>query len=185
MAAWGGIGLFGIAFLDSFVLSFPLLMDLLVIELSLLNRHRMPYYAAMATSGSLCGATALYFLARKGGEKLFNKRAGRRAKRIRKWVDEHAFLSVFIPAILPPPFPFEPFIVAEGVFQAPLRTFLLGILAGRGLRYFAEGLLARRYGDSATQLLVHHKLAFALIFVGLCAAVYLGYRLIERGSNNG
>ncbi|HWG57913.1 MAG TPA: VTT domain-containing protein [Candidatus Acidoferrales bacterium] len=184
MAAWGGIGLFGVAFLDSFVLSFPLLMDLLVIELSLLNRHRMVYYATMATAGSLCGATALYFLARKGGEKLFSKRAGRRAKRIRRWVDKHAFLSVFIPAILPPPFPFEPFIVAEGVFQAPLRTFLLAILLGRGLRYFAEGLLARRYGDAATHMLVHHKLAFGLAFAAICAGFYLIYRLFDRGDKH-
>lgn len=184
MAAWGGLGLFGMAFLDSFVLSFPLLMDLLVIELTLLNQHRMLYYAGMATAGSLCGATSLYFLARKGGEKLFSRRAGRRAKRIRHWVDNHAFLSVFVPAILPPPFPFEPFIIAEGVFQAPLRTFLLAILLGRGFRYFGEGILAMRYGNSATHLLVHHKLAFGLIAAGTCGALYVGYRLLDRRSTH-
>ena len=92
-------------------------------------------------------------VAKKGGEAFFHGHARHRADRIRKWVDDHAFLSVFIPAILPPPMPFKAFVAAEGVFQVPLRTFVLALLLGRGLRYFAEGILAIRYGDAVGRAL--------------------------------
>ena len=100
----------------------------------------------------VCGCILLYLLAKKGGEAYFHRHARGRAEKIKEWVDANGFLSVFIPAILPPPFPFKVFVLAEGVFQVPVRTFILAILLGRGLRYFVEGILAVRYGD-ATLLL--------------------------------
>src|SRR5271157_3678552 len=149
VSVMGGGGLFAVAFFDSSVLSFPFVTDGLVIQLSIAVPAKMPYYAAMAAAGSLCGCIWLYLLAKKGGEAYFHQHASGRAEQVKKWVDSHAFLSVFIPAILPPPFPFKIFVLAEGVFQVPLRTFVLSILFGRGLRYLVEGLLAVRYGDTA------------------------------------
>jgi uncharacterized membrane protein YdjX (TVP38/TMEM64 family) len=85
---------------------------------------------------------------------------------------------VFIPAILPPPMPFKAFVAAEGVFQVPLRTFVLALLLGRGLRYFTEGILAIRYGDAVGNALVAHKLAFAIGFVVLCVGVVIWGRTL-------
>ena len=51
VATLGGVGLFVVAFLDSSVLSFPIVTDLLVMGESIQNPRRMPYYAAMATVG--------------------------------------------------------------------------------------------------------------------------------------
>jgi membrane protein YqaA with SNARE-associated domain len=169
----GGGGLFMVAFLDSSVLSFPFVADALVIELSVEKPARMPYYAAMAALGSLAGCIWLYLLAKKGGEAYFHRHAKGRAETIKEWVDEHAFLSVFIPAILPPPLPFKVFILAEGVFQVPLRTFVLSLLLGRGLRYFAEGILAVFYGDAVLRFLTVHSRSFALAVVGILALLYV------------
>jgi membrane protein YqaA with SNARE-associated domain len=169
----GGGGLFMVAFLDSSVLSFPFVADALVIELSIEKPGRMPYYAAMAALGSLAGCIWLYLLAKKGGEAYFHRHAKGRAETIKEWVDEHAFLSVFIPAILPPPLPFKVFILAEGVFQVPLRTFVLSLLLGRGLRYFAEGILAVFYGDAVLRFLIVHSRSFALSVVGILALLYV------------
>jgi membrane protein YqaA with SNARE-associated domain len=176
----GGLGLFVVAFLDSSVLSFPIVTDLLVIEESIQNPARMPYYALMATIGSLAGCFWLYVLAKKGGEAFFHSRAGRHAVRARRWVDSNAFLSVFIPAILPPPLPFKVFILAEGVFQVPLRTFVMALLLGRGLRYFGEGFFAVRYGESATQFLLAHGRSAALIAVGVIVVLYAIVHLMGR-----
>jgi uncharacterized membrane protein YdjX (TVP38/TMEM64 family) len=74
--------------------------------------------------------------------------------------------------------PFKAFVAAEGVFQVPLRTFIVALLLGRGLRYFAEGILAIRYGDAVGRALVEHKLAFAIGFVGLCVGVVLWSRTL-------
>jgi membrane protein YqaA with SNARE-associated domain len=176
----GGGGLFVVAFLDSSVLSFPFVADALVIELTTEKPVRMPYYAAMAALGSLAGCVWLYLLAKKGGEAYFSRHAKGRAERVKKRVERHAFLSVFIPAILPPPLPFKVFIVAEGVFQVPLRTFVTALLFGRGLRYAAEGLLAVFYGEAVLNFLTSHSRAFALSVVGVLIILYVVGRVTFR-----
>jgi membrane protein YqaA with SNARE-associated domain len=178
VAVMGGGGLFFVAFLDSSVLSFPFVTDALVIELSIQRPARMLYYCAMAALGSLAGCIWLYLLARKGGEALFHHHAGKAAERTKRWVDRNAFLSVFIPGILPPPFPFKVFVLAEGVFQVPPRTFVLALLCGRAVRYFIEGILAVRYGDSFLVFLIAHKIGFALSVLGVLLFVYLILRLV-------
>ena len=106
VAQMGGGGLFVATFLDSSILTLPFIADALVIELSIQRPARMPYYCAMAALGSLAGCIWIYLLAKKGGEAFFHRRAGKRAKTVKRWVQGNAFLSVFIPGILPPPFPF-------------------------------------------------------------------------------
>jgi membrane protein YqaA with SNARE-associated domain len=171
--AFGGGGLFVVTFFDSSVLSFPFFPDAVLIELCIANRALMPYYAAMAALGSLSGCLVLYFLAKKGGEAFFHKHAGGKAEKIKEWVDKNGFLSAFIPAILPPPFPFKPFVLAEGVFQVPAKTFILAIFLGRGLRYGLEGILAVRYGDAALGYLKSHGGAFALAVLILMLLLYV------------
>src|SRR6266567_8743282 len=87
VASAGGLGLFLIAFLDSSVLTFPVINDLLLIDLSIKHPARMPIYALMATLGSLAGCVLLYFIARKGGEAVFRRQAGHRAAVIRHWME--------------------------------------------------------------------------------------------------
>lgn len=183
VAVMGGGGLFMSAFLDSSVLSFPFVADALVMELSIEKPARMPYYASMAALGSLAGCIWLYLLAKKGGEVYFHRHAKGRAETIKEWVDSHAFLSVFIPAILPPPLPFKVFILAEGVFQVPLRTFVLSILLGRGLRYFAEGILAVLYGAAVLQFLMVHSRSIALLVVAVLAILFVVTHLYFRGAS--
>jgi membrane protein YqaA with SNARE-associated domain len=178
VAVMGGGGIFLVAFLDSSVLSFPFVTDALVMELCSQRPARMPYYAAMAALGSLAGSVWIYGIARKGGEAYFNRHAGRAAAKARRWVDEHAFLSIFIPAILPPPMQFKVFVLAEGVFQVPLRTFLAAVLIGRGLRYSAEGIFAVRYGPRALTFLVSHSGAFIASVLLALLLLYLASRLL-------
>jgi len=101
--ALGAPGLFLISFLDSSVLTFPVINDLLLIELSIEHPARMPLYALMAATGSVLGCVLLYFIARKGGEAFFHKKAGHRAAAIRRWVEENGFVGMLIAALLPPP----------------------------------------------------------------------------------
>lgn len=178
----GGGGLFLVAFLDSSVLSFPFVTDALVIDLSSQRPARMPYYAAMAALGSLAGCVWLYLLAKKGGEAFFHRRAGRSARKARQWVDRHAFLSVLIPSLLPPPFPFKIFVLAEGVFQVPLRTFVVALLLGRGIRYFAEGLFALKYGHQSVNFLIGHGRLFAVASLAALVLLYIAGRLLFRDS---
>ena len=142
----------------------------------------MPYYCAMAALGSLAGCIWLYLLAKKGGEAFFQRHAGKGALQAKRWVQSNAFLSAFLPAVLPPPMPFKPFILAEGVFQVPLKTFVSALLLGRGLRYFIEGILAVRYGDAVLVYLTAHKTGFWISAVAIIAAAYAASRLLRPKS---
>src|SRR5579864_8442396 len=173
VAATGGMGLFLIAFLDSSVLTFPVINDLLLIDLSIRYPARMPYYAMMATLGSVGGCVLLYCIARKGGEAMFHKHAGPRAQHIHAWINRNGFLSILVTALLPPPTPFKVFVIAAGALEMPLQTFVLGLLAARGFRFFGEGFLAIRYGDQASQFLMTHKLEVAGITLGVVLCLYL------------
>jgi len=176
----GAPGLFLISFLDSSVLSFPIINDLLLIELSMQHPARMPVYALMAASGSVLGCVLLYFLARAGGEAYFQRKAGARAHAIRHWVERNGFGGMLIAALLPPPTPFKIFVFAAGVFEATLPGFASAITLARLFRYFGVGYLAVRYGADAMPYLVAHKLQAAALVIGLVAVSYLLSRWILR-----
>ncbi len=145
----GAPGLFLISFLDSSVLTFPVINDLLLIELSIQHPARMPLYALMAALGSVLGCVLLYFIARKGGEALFHQKAGKHAHAIRHWVEQNGFVGMLIAALLPPPTPFKIFVFAAGVFEVPLHSYTTAITIARLFRYFGIGYLAIRYGADA------------------------------------
>ena len=180
VAGTGGLGLFLIAFLDSSVLTFPVVNDLLLVDLSIRRPSRMPYYAGMATLGSVAGCLLLFYLARKGGEAMFNKHAGPRARHIHAWINRNGFVSILVTALLPPPSPFKLFVIAAGALEMPVRTFVLGLIVARGFRFFGEGFLAVKYGDQATHFLVAHKLEVAGIALGIVLCLYLLSRIAFR-----
>jgi membrane protein YqaA with SNARE-associated domain len=177
VASAGGLGLFLIAFLDSSVLSFPVINDLLLIDLSIHYPGRMLYYAGMATLGSVGGCLLLYYIARKGGEAMFRKNAGPRAEQIQAWTKRNGFVSILVTALLPPPTPFKIFVIAAGALKMPVRTFVLGLIVARGFRFFAEGFLAVKYGNQGTEFLLTHKLEVAGIALAVVLVLYLASRL--------
>ena len=120
----------------------------------------------------------IYLVEIMGGYTFLRPHAGKGAEKAKRWVQRNAFLSAFIPAILPPPFPFKVFVLAEGVFQVPLRTFSVSLLLGRGLRYFAEGILAVRYGAVVLLFMMAHRAAFAFSIVISLLVLYLATRLL-------
>jgi len=178
--ALGAPGLFLISFLDSSVLTFPVINDLLLIELCIQHPARMPLYAAMAGIGSLLGCVLLYFIARKGGEAFFRKKAGARGEAIRHWVEKNGFGGMLVAALLPPPTPFKIFVFAAGVFEVPLWSFASAIGLARAIRYFGIGYLAIRYGENAMPFLKEHKLQVTLFVIGFVLLSYLLSRLILR-----
>ena len=161
----GGLSLFIIGFFDSSVLSFPFVNDLLLVRFTIHEPRLMPYYVLMATLGRPAGCFRRCFTAKTGGEAMYRRSAGGRAERIPGWLQRYKFLGAAVPAILPPPLPFKPFVLAAGVFQVPMDTFALALVVGRGLRYSIEGFLAMRYGEQATRYFVENKLEFTLIVI--------------------
>ena len=176
----GAPGLFLISFLDSSVLTFPVINDLLLIELCIDHPARMPFYAFMAAAGSVLGCVFLYFIARKGGEAFFHKKAGHRAEAIRHWVVENGFVGMLIAALLPPPTPFKIFVFAAGVFEVPLWSYVSAISLARVIRYFGIGYLAIRYGNDTLPFLKNHKLEATVVIFLFVLLSYLVSRVVLR-----
>jgi len=176
----GAPGLFLISFLDSSVLTFPVINDLLLIELSIQHPARMPLYAFMAALGSVLGCVLLYFIARRGGEAFFHRKAGERGRVIRRWVERNGFGGMLVAALLPPPTPFKFFVLAAGVFEVPLASFVSAISLARLIRYFGVGYLAVKYGNDALPFLSRHKLGVVVFLIAFVAASYGLSRWILR-----
>ena len=179
----GGPGLFLVAFLDSSFLSLPEINDVLVVLMVTRNEELMPYYAAMATLGSITGCLVLYVLGRKGGEAILQKRfSGPRVEKAMGLFRRFGVLAIIVPALLPPPAPFKVFVLLSGVTRVPWPRFCGAVAVGRGVRYFGEGLLAVRYGDEAVELL---RANGPLVSLVLAVVLLLGvgtYILMRRAT---
>jgi membrane protein YqaA with SNARE-associated domain len=180
VAASGGLGLFLVAFLDSSFIPLPVLTDLLVIDLSSQNPYRMPYYALMSTIGSVLGCVTLFYIAKRSGEALFHKHAGERAHHFHRWVVNNGFLTLIVAALMPPPMPFKVIVIAAGVFEMPIKSFVSALIIARSIRYFGEGYLAIKYGEQAKHFLRDHKISMSLITLGCVLVIYVAIRLILR-----
>jgi len=176
----GAPGLFLISFLDSSFLTFPVINDLLLIELSMRRPARMPLYASMAALGSLLGCVSLFLLARTVEEAAFHQKVGARAAAIRHWVERNGFGGMLVAAMLPPPTPFKFFVLAAGVFEMPLASFASAIGLARVIRYFGVGYLAVRYGADALPYLNQHKWQVVLLVIVVVAISYAASRMVLR-----
>jgi membrane protein YqaA with SNARE-associated domain len=181
--SFGGPGLFVVAFLDSSFISLPQINDLLVVLMVVRNKTLMPYYAAMATFGSVAGCYALYLIAQRGGDAFLATRfkAGHIDRTLALY-RRRGVLALMVPAILPPPAPFKLFVLLAGVAGVRPLSFVLSIAAARGLRYLALGVLAIRYGDAALELMRTRGRIIAVWVAGIIVAAALGWWLFRRSS---
>ena len=90
----------------------------------------------MAAAGSVMGGFVSYRLARKGGQEALEHRFPRRKLvKFYKIFEHWGFGAIAIPALLPPPAPMVPFLLAAGALQYPVRKFLVALTLGRITRY--------------------------------------------------
>jgi membrane protein YqaA with SNARE-associated domain len=154
-------------------------VDVLLIVLSAHQPRWWAYYALMATVGEVLGGYLTYRLSQKGGQETFEKKIRKeRAEKLYKAFDKRGFTTVFAGAILPPPFPFTPVLMAAGVMQYPRKKFVSALTAGRAIRFFIAAFLARTYGQRMINFfsLYYHPVMYVLIalaiMTGIGAAVY-------------
>jgi membrane protein YqaA with SNARE-associated domain len=178
----GGPGLLAVAFLDSSFVPLPQINDVLVVLMVTQNKAWMPYYAAMATLGSVLGCYVLYYLAEKGGEAFLQKRLKSRGPldRALGLYRRYGVLTLVVLALLPPPAPFKLFVLTAGAAGVRPFEFVLAITLARGARYLTLGILAIYYGDVALELIRVRGGEVALWVVGLIIVAALVWLLIKR-----
>jgi membrane protein YqaA with SNARE-associated domain len=178
LLAWlerlGGLGLILLGLADNSPVPLPGSMDVLTILLSAHQRSWWPYYASMATLGSILGGYLSYALGREGGKEALEKRLSReRARKLFDGFEKRAFLALFLPALLPPPAPYTPFLLAAGALDYPRRKFLAVVALARALRYFTFAFLASRYGREILGFLARYQepILWGLVGVGVVAGI--------------
>jgi membrane protein YqaA with SNARE-associated domain len=164
----GGPGLVLLGIADNSVIPLTGSMDVLTIWLAARHREPWPYYAFMATVGAVIGGYITYAIARKGGkETMERKLSKKRARQVSQAFERWGFFAVAIPALLPPPFPFVPFLVAAGAGQFSPKKFLGALTLGRGVRYSIAAGLGYFYGRHVLRFFNRYYKHALAILIGL------------------
>lgn len=180
--ALGGLGFIPLGLLDNSVIPLPGSMDILTLFLSARRQQLWLYYAAMATIGSVVGGFVTYRLAQKGGkETLVRRFPPHKLKRAYDIFGRWGFGAIALPALLPPPLPMVPFLLAAGSMQYPLRKFLFALTLGRMVRYTVLALLAALYGRQILGFIAEHSYPALFIIMSLVASAAVVLFLIFIG----
>ncbi|HKN17077.1 MAG TPA: VTT domain-containing protein [Candidatus Sulfotelmatobacter sp.] len=164
----GGPGLILLGIADNSVIPLTGSMDVLTIWLAARHREPWPYYGLMATLGAVVGGYITYALARRGGKETMERKLSRkRTRQVIRAFERWGFAAVAIPALLPPPFPFLPFLLAAGAMQYSKKKFLGALTLGRGIRYFVEAALGFVYGRHILRFFSKYYKPSLAILIGL------------------
>jgi len=145
----GIVGLFLLSALDSSFLVLPFGNDLLLIALVSLGRSSLMWvpYVLVSAIGSIVGVFLVDVVMRKTGEKgLEHFLSQQKIEKLKKKIENKAFITVFIATVLPPPFPFTPVVMTASALQAKRGKLLGAVFVGRLLRCTTEALLALYFG---------------------------------------
>ena len=164
----GGVGLVLLGVADSSVVPLPGSMDVLTIYLAARHRQLWWYYAVMATVGAVIGGYITYSLARKGGKEAFERKlSSKKAAKVFERFERWGFGAVAVPALLPPPFPIVPFLLAAGALQYSRKKFVLALTLGRAVRFTIVAGLGAIYGRHIVRFFSQYYKPALFILIGL------------------
>ena len=144
----GLLGLFLVSIVDSSFVPLPLpgVTDLMLVLFA--ARHANPWMLiVIATFGSALGGLFSYQVGHSGGMAFIEKRTPVAIfRRVTRWMESHALLAVAVPALLPPPMPLSPFVLAAGALKMSRKKFMVAFTASRFLRHAGAVWLGIHYG---------------------------------------
>jgi membrane protein DedA with SNARE-associated domain len=138
----------------------------------------------MASTGSVLGCAFTDWVSRKGGEEGLEKRVSkRRLAFVQARVKKHGALALVVASLMPPPFPFTPFVMVAAALKYPRLRLLSIIAVCRIVRFTIEALLAIRFGDrileSADTPLIQ-GIVIAIVVISIAGSAYTLYGWAKR-----
>lgn len=151
---FGPFGLFLVSIIDSSFVPLPIpgITDIMLVLMAARHENWLLLVLA-ASAGSALGGYLSYRVGVSGGMAFLEKRVPPRIfKLVRDWMEGHAILAVALPAILPPPMPLAPFVLAAGALKMSKQKFLYAFTVSRTIRHFIAAGLGLYYGRSILRL---------------------------------
>lgn len=145
---FGILGIFLVSIVDSSFVPLPIpgVTDIMLVLFAAQHANVLLLILA-ATLGSAIGGYLSYKVGHAGGMQFLEKHVPKRIfKRVTRWMESHAILAVALPAILPPPMPLSPFVLAAGVLNMSRRRFLTAFTISRAARHSIAVGLGVYYG---------------------------------------
>jgi membrane protein YqaA with SNARE-associated domain len=151
---FGFFGLFFVSIIDSSFVPLPVpgITDIMLVLMS--ARHANAVLLVLISStGSAIGGYVSYRIGKSGGMAFIERRVPARIfKHLRDWMDRHAILSVALPALLPPPMPLAPFVLAAGALKMSQKKFMTAFVISRTARHIIAVSLGLYYGRHILRL---------------------------------
>ncbi|MGE3164985.1 MAG: YqaA family protein [Planctomycetota bacterium] len=159
---------------------FPIPPDPLLMALSLGRPKRSAVYATICTVASVLGGLLGYWIGLEAFEYVgrpivdfYGKHdiyQGLQAK-----FTEYGFLTILTVALTP--IPYKVFTIAAGSFHLDLPTFIAASILGRGLRFYAVGILIQCFGEPIRAFIDRYFEWLAVLFTVL---LITGFLVLKR-----
>ena len=154
----------------------PLAIDAVVILLTARQPQLFWMYPLVGTAGSLLGAGLTYWMGKKAGESGLTRFVpAHRLKSLKRSVANKGAFAFAMPALLPPPFPYTPFILTAGALNVDRIRFFVALAAARVTRFLVTALLALMYGRQIMAWMKSPTFRYAV--GGLAAVAIVGTAL--------
>jgi membrane protein YqaA with SNARE-associated domain len=178
------VGVVVLAALDSTIfVSLPFGIDAAVIILA--ARLRAFWWVAplLATLGSVAGAWLTFWMGAKVGEQGLKRYvAPKRLNRVRARIQRSGAVALAVLDLVPPPFPFTPFVLAAGALGVKVSTFFITLTVCRLLRFGLEATLAIAYGPQILSWLeadLFHDIVIGCILAAVVLTLLSAIALVK------
>lgn len=165
-------GVFVLAALDSTLFfSLPFGIDAVVVIMAARLKDLAWTVPCVATAGSVAGAALTFWMGKKIGDAGLERFVDeRRLERVRKKIETRGAIALAVLDLIPPPFPFTPFVLAAGALEVRAVLFFGTLVVCRLLRFGVEAWLALLYGRRIVAWLdsdLFHDIVFGCIVIAI------------------
>jgi len=178
------LGVFVLAALDSTLFfSWPFGIDTVVVVLAARQEKYAWIVPLLATAGSVAGASLTYWMGHKIGDKGLERYIPeRRLEGVRRRIGNSGAIALGALDLIPPPFPFTPFVLAAGALEIDKRLFFITLAVARLIRFGGEAALAVVYGKSILRWLeseLVENIVLACIVIAIVLTAWSLFKLFR------
>ena len=179
-----------LAALDSTLFfSLPFGIDAAVIILAARMRDLWWTVPLLASAGSVGGAALTFWMGKKIGENGLERYVPpKRLKKVRARINQSGAIALAVLDLIPPPFPFTPFVLAAGALEVKTSLFFVTLVVCRIIRFGIEAALAARYGKDVLAWLesdLFHDIVSFFIVVAVVLTALSIVKLIVSSRTSG